>query len=264
MPDFEIVREKLDQAAEVLEEKDIDLWLTFVRETSQVRDPCLDLLLGLGLTWQSALMISRGGERIAIVGRFDAENVERTGGYTTVVGYDQSVREPLLEHLARLDPRQVALNFSENDPAADGLTHGMFHLLVQTLEGTPYADRIISAEGLVGALRGRKSPAEVSRIKSAIHTGKGKMLTLSARGAYIATKMSLLPQAHVHLQLLLPETKETVDLDAVVNWENHGSQRKGGFPPGYGFRFTHVPSDAAETIRDILQSALPPAPNPIP
>jgi len=178
MPDFEIVREKLDQAVGVLAEKDIDLWLTFVRETSQVRDPCLDLLLGLGLTWQSALVISRrtqsvrSGERIAIVGRFDADNVERTGGYTTVVGYDQSIREPLLEHLARLDPRQIALNFSESDPAADGLTHGMFRLLVQTLDGTPYADRIVSAEGLIGALRGRKSPAEVSRIRSAVQAAE--------------------------------------------------------------------------------------------
>jgi Xaa-Pro aminopeptidase len=168
MPNFEIICEKLDQAVEVLEEKDVDLWLTFVRETTQGRDPCLELLLGLDLTWQSALIVSRSGERIAIVGRYDAENVERTGGYTTVVGYDQSIREPLLEHLARLGPRQVALNFSENDPAADGLAHGMFHVLTKILSGTAYASRFISAEEVIGALRGRKSPAEVSRVRAAI------------------------------------------------------------------------------------------------
>jgi Xaa-Pro aminopeptidase len=165
---FEIVREKLDQAVEVLKEKEVDLWLTFVRETSLVSDPCLDLLLGFGLTWQSALMISRSGERIAIVGRFDADNVERMDGYTTVVGYDQSIREPLLDHLTRLDPRQIALNFSESDPAADGLTHGMFRVLERILEGTKYANRLISAEEVIGVVRGRKSPAEVSRIKAAI------------------------------------------------------------------------------------------------
>ena len=168
MAQFEIVREKLDQAVEVLKEKETDLWLTFVRETSQVPDPCLDLLLGFGLTWQSALMISSSGERIAIVGRFDVDNVKRTGGYTTVVGYDQSIREPLLTHLSRLDPRQVALNFSENDPAADGLTHGMFRVLEKIVEGTKYASRFVSAEEVIGALRGRKSPAEISRIKAAI------------------------------------------------------------------------------------------------
>lgn len=168
MSDLDIIHEKLDQAIEVLEEKRIDLWLTFVRETTQVRDPCLDLLLGFDLTWQSALMISRTGERVAIVGRFDVDNIERMGGYTTVVGYDQSIREPLLEHLARLDPRQVALNFSENDPAADGLTHGMFQVLEKIVGGTGYASRFVSAEEVIGALRGRKSPTEVARIRAAI------------------------------------------------------------------------------------------------
>ncbi|MBA7680909.1 Methionine aminopeptidase 1 [subsurface metagenome] len=165
---FEIVREKLDQTVEVLKEKEIDLWLTFVRETSQVPDPCLDFLLGFGLTWQSALMISCSGERIAIVGRFDVDNVKGMGGYTTVVSYDQSIRKPLLDHLARLDPSQVALNFSENDPAADGLTHGMFRVLEKIVEGTKYASRLVSAEEVIGAVRGRKSSTEVSHIKTAV------------------------------------------------------------------------------------------------
>ena len=172
MTQTEIVREKLDQAVEVLEEKGIDLWLTFVRETTQVKDPCLDLLLGFDLTWQSALMISRTGECVAIVGRFDVENVERMGGYTTVVGYDQSIREPLLAHLTRLAPRQVALNFSESDPAADGLTLGMFRVLEKIVGGTEYASRLVSAEEVIGALRGRKSPAEVARIRSAIQAAE--------------------------------------------------------------------------------------------
>ncbi len=168
MLNIEIIHEKLDQAVGVLEEKGIDLWITFVRETTHVSDPCLDLLLGLDLTWQSALMVSRSGERIAIVGNFETDSVERVGGYTTVVGYDRSIREPFLEHLTRLDPRQIALNFSGNDPAADGLTHGMFGVLSKLVAGTVYAGRFISAEEVIGALRGRKTPAEVSRIRSAV------------------------------------------------------------------------------------------------
>ncbi len=109
MSQFEIVREKLDQAVGILEEKEIDLWITFVRETMLASDPCLDILLGFDLTWQLVLMLSRTGERTAIVGRFDAANFERVGGYTTVVGYDQSIREPILEHLTRLDPQKIAL-----------------------------------------------------------------------------------------------------------------------------------------------------------
>ncbi len=180
MDTFAIVREKLDQAVGVLQEKGVDLWITFVRETSQVKDPSLDLILGLDLTWQSALMISRTGERIAIVGRYDADNVRNVGGYTTVVGYDQSIREPLLEHVARLNPRQIALNFSESDPAADGLTHGMFRVIAGILGGTEYSARLISAEDIIAALRGRKTPAEVDYIRAAIGATEGILREVEA------------------------------------------------------------------------------------
>ncbi len=167
---FAIVREKLKQAGEILEEKDLDLWLTFVRETTQVKDPCLDLLLGFDLTWQSALMVTRTGERIAIVGRYDEDNVKNTGAYTRVISYDESIREPLLEQIKRFTPRKIGLNFSQSDPSADGLTHGMFRVLATMLGGTEYATRFTSAEEAIGALRGRKSPAEVDRVRAAIDT----------------------------------------------------------------------------------------------
>ena len=166
--DFELVSEKLKQAAEILNELDIDLWLTFVRETSQVRDPILPVILGFDLTWESMLMISRSGECIAIVGHFDTDNLQRTGAYDTVIGYHQSLREPFLEVLDRIAPRQIAVNYSQNDAAADGLTHGLFGLLSKHLSDTVYATRLISAENVISALRGRKSNGELERIRQAI------------------------------------------------------------------------------------------------
>lgn len=178
---FELVPEKLKQAVQILQEQEIDLWLTFVRETTQVTDPMLDLILGLDLTWQSALMVSRTGERIAIVGHFDVENVKRTGGYTQVIGYHESLRQPLLEVLQRLDPQFIAINYSESDPAADGLTHGMWSLLFRYLADTPYATRLMSAEDIIGVLRGRKSKGELARIRQAIATTEQIFAELGAR-----------------------------------------------------------------------------------
>jgi Xaa-Pro aminopeptidase len=127
-------------------------------------------LLGFDLTWQSALMVTRAGERIAIVGRYDEDNVKNTGGYTRVISYDESIREPLMEEIQRLAPRKIGLNFSQSDPSADGLTHGMFRVLATMLGGTEYTTRFTSAEEAIGALRGRKSPAEVDRVRAAVDT----------------------------------------------------------------------------------------------
>jgi Xaa-Pro aminopeptidase len=163
-----LAKEKLGQAAGILDEQDVDLWLTLVRETSLTRDPCLDLIGGLYCAWQGAFLVSRSGERIAIVGRFDAPAVRALDAYDEVVGYDESIRPELRAAIERLDPRTIALNYSESDPAADGLTHGLWLVLTDTFAGTPYADRLVSSEHVVNALRGRKSLVEVERVRAAV------------------------------------------------------------------------------------------------
>ena len=163
-----LIHEKLDQATEILREQDVDLWLTLVRETLLTKDPCLDLIAGTYCAWQSAFLVSANGERIAVVGRFDAPNLRELGAYGEVVGYDKSIAPPLLEAIERLDPRSIALNYSASDPASDGLTHGLWLTLQETLAGTAYADRLVSSEAIVNALRGRKSPEEVRRIRAAV------------------------------------------------------------------------------------------------
>lgn len=163
-----LVAEKLEQAVAILREQDVDLWLTLVRETSQTNDPSLELIAATYCAWQGAFLVSASGARLAIVGRYDAPPVRELGAYDEVVGYDESIRPALLDALERLDPRSIAINYSENDAAADGLTHGLWLMLQQTLDGTPYAGRLVSSEGIVGALRGRKSAGEVERIRQAI------------------------------------------------------------------------------------------------
>ena len=163
-----IIQEKLLQAVGLLNEHGIDCWLTFVRETSQARDPALDLILGFGLTWDSALIVTRGGRAIALVGRFDADTVRRLEAYDEVAGYDQGIAALLRDHIGRIDPASIALNYSLSDPASDGLTFGMYARLAQMLSGTPYVNRFVSAEDVSRKLRERKTAAELERIRTAI------------------------------------------------------------------------------------------------
>ena len=164
-----IVLEKVDQAVAILQEKKIDLWLTFVRETSVLADPMLPLIYGeTGLTWHSALILTRQGQRIAIVGRLEREAAQSTGAYTQVLTYDQSIQPVLLDTLEHLNPQQIAINTCPDDELADGLTHGMYSLLTHMLANTPYLDRLISSPEVIAALNGRKTAQEVQRIQTAV------------------------------------------------------------------------------------------------
>ena len=164
-----LIQEKVQQAIHILQQQEIDLWLTFVRETSGVRDPALDLLVGpADLTWPSALMLTRQGGRLAIIGNLEKESLERLGVYDPILGYDTAVRDLLRETITRLDPQTIAVNSSRNNVHADGLTHAMYEMLREHLAGTPYADRLVSAEPIINALRGRKTPAELARIREAV------------------------------------------------------------------------------------------------
>ncbi len=163
-----MIKEKMAQAFSILKEENIDCWLTFVRESSTVPDPAMDLIVGTGVTWQSAFILTSSGESIALVGSLDKANQESYGYYETILGYLESIEEELMKILNRLNPKKIAINYSLNTPTADGLTHGMYLQLMQYLKGTPFADRLVSSEAVINKLRGRKSATEIQRVKASI------------------------------------------------------------------------------------------------
>jgi len=163
-----MVNEKIEQAIAIMQEKGVDLWLTFVRETTSAPDPVLDLLAGAHVVWPSAFILTASGKAIAIVGSLDMHGVRDAVSRYEVRGYVDSVAGPLLELIEAEQPKRIAINYSANDVMADGLSYGLYLILTDYLKGTPWVDRLESSEALVAALRGRKSPAELSRIKSAI------------------------------------------------------------------------------------------------
>jgi Xaa-Pro aminopeptidase len=166
-----LIREKTRQAAHLLNEFDLDCWLTFTRESEINGDPVLPFLAPGHLTWHSAFLIARDGRSRAIVGRYDQRSVQDAGAYDDVVAYVTGFKEPLQEYLKTLDPRTIAVNYSQGSEICDGLTHGMYLTLVDVLGEIGMAVRLVSSEKLVSALRERKSAYEIGRIKEAVrHT----------------------------------------------------------------------------------------------
>lgn len=165
-----IVREKLAQAVEILHEENVDLWMLMARESDVMGDPSMPLVVGTSVTWESAFLISRAGEHVAIVGTGDVENIVQTRAWDNVVGYVEGIRGELLAALERLNPNTIALNYSTDNNMADGITHGLYLLLEDMLAGTPYQSRLAPADEIPAKVRARKSATELARIRQAVRT----------------------------------------------------------------------------------------------
>ncbi|MHC4946339.1 MAG: M24 family metallopeptidase [Planctomycetota bacterium] len=163
-----LVQEKVNQAKAILKEFDIDCWITFARESQINGDPSLAFLIFADVTWHSAFIITSKGEAFAIVGQYDRMTVKETGAYDRVEGFVEGIKEPLQKELKRLDPSKIAVNFSEGSEICDGLTHGMYLTLRNLLDEIGLANRLISAERIVSAVRERKSKTEIAHMKEAI------------------------------------------------------------------------------------------------
>jgi len=164
----EMILQKQKQAADILKEKNIDMWMTYVRETGNIKDPMMDMIVGTGATWSSAFIITKDGDTTAIIGSLEEANMKTVGTFKNIVPYLKSIKEDLIATLKKYDPNKIAINFSRNSTLADGLTHGLYLELTDYLKNTPYADRLVSSEEIVAAVRGRKSPAELELMKTAI------------------------------------------------------------------------------------------------
>ena len=166
-----LIREKVNQAVQLLQEFELDCWITFVRESGIMRDPMMDFLCDSDMTWHSAFIIFATGETHAIIGQMEKNTIDEMGVYQNVTGYVEGIKSHLHEVLQDHDPRTIAVNYSENSEVCDGLTHGMFRVLRGHLAEIGFEDRIVSSEKLTSALRARKTATEIDRMRRAVgHT----------------------------------------------------------------------------------------------
>jgi Xaa-Pro aminopeptidase len=141
---------------EVMRENGVEMWITVNREGFD--DPLTeDFGKGYVLSYGYYIFTDRGGDRIerAALG-VGTYLLEENGAYDIVTGdFD------LKEFVTKRDPKTIALNYSENIGAADGLSHTSYRKLVETL-GEKYAQRFVSAEKLASDFRSRRVASEIA------------------------------------------------------------------------------------------------------
>ena len=158
---------KLEQSRSLLAEHRLGAWLTLVRESSDRPDPALRFFLDSDFTWNTFFLVTPA-RTVALVATFDAPDLQASGLFDEVRTYKEGPKAALLEILESLDPKTIGINVSRDDALADGLTAGLRDYLTETLAGTRFADRLISAGKYLGQLRGVKLPEERERVRRAV------------------------------------------------------------------------------------------------
>lgn len=157
-----VVMDKYAQVAQVLREKNIGLWLLMGRETVDICDPGLRLVLPTNIMGVSAFFFTPDGGKKALVRRQDVSGVEENGVFDRVVGYGDDFDDLLRQMITEIDPNVIDINVDLYDAMTDGLTTGLYLRLMQDLKGTPYADRIFYGQA-IRSIRGRKCAGEIEQ-----------------------------------------------------------------------------------------------------
>ena len=155
-----VVMDKYAQVAQVLKEKNIGLWLLMGRETVDICDPGLRLVLPSNIMGVSAFFFTPEGGKKALVRCQDVSGVEANGVFDRVVGYGDDFDDLLQQMIAEIDPNVIDINVDLYDAMTDGLTTGLYLRLMQNLKGTPYAERISYGQA-IRSIRGRKCAGEI-------------------------------------------------------------------------------------------------------
>jgi Xaa-Pro aminopeptidase len=165
-------KEKLEQAGKILKEQNIDIWLTLVRETIMNNDPILPFISKVDFTALSGIMVMKNGKTVVLAGNNDAEGIKQTQLYDDVITYSGNFKEALSEQLDLNKVTSLAVNYSIEDVASDGLSHGLFLLLQDAVNSTNSKPEIVSAAPIISKLRGNKTTAEKQLIIEAINTAE--------------------------------------------------------------------------------------------
>jgi Xaa-Pro aminopeptidase len=178
----ELLKERMGRAHRALIEFDVDAWISVGRETHFTQEPALQFLLPACVLPACALIVTRE-KSVCLVGTLEAEEMEAYGPFTEVIAYRGDAFEPMLtEAIKRLAPlRRVALNFSEVDPSADGLSLTQYRRLMRCLTAAGFVGELVSSCNIMKRVRGQKSQAEVDGIERTVLAAM--KIYDSARGA---------------------------------------------------------------------------------
>lgn len=160
--------QKKKQALKILQKTDIDLWIILVRETTMMRDPVMPLIADMYFSGLGAVIFDRNGTTTSITSFLEIESAKQMGLFDNTMYYDNQFEDSFSEYLGRNCKKKIALNFSKEDPSADGLTYGIYVRFMELLQKLDFEGEIVSSEPILSELKSVKVEEEIECIKKSI------------------------------------------------------------------------------------------------
>ncbi|MBR5501618.1 MAG: aminopeptidase P family protein [Oscillospiraceae bacterium] len=162
---MELNFEKLPIVYQALKDNNIDAWLITGRETIMKREPILHVLGDMDFIIATTLIFTKDEKCIAIVSPLDVECYKLIKGIDEVIEYPTTMEETIGEVLKRLDPKVLALDYSSDDAAGDGLTLGMYMMLQNVFKTIDFKGEVVSSFPVINKVKGIKTPSQIEKIK---------------------------------------------------------------------------------------------------
>lgn len=143
----EITTQRINRALAALKEFDVDLWVSIGRESHFTTEPALLYLLPADVLPICALIFTKEGGNICLAGRLEGEEMQAYSGFSTVDIYSTlaDFEEKLLEKISKCKADgRIALNFSDQDPSADGLSYTQYKRLMALFAKAGFHGEVVS------------------------------------------------------------------------------------------------------------------------
>lgn len=160
-------REKIDIAFKALNEENIDMWIIAGQESATNTEPILAVMSDAEFIGCTALIFCKDGTSVAVCTPIDYNGYVHHGVFDEVVAFPVSFSDTVAEVIKKKNPQTIGLDYSLNNPSADGLSVGMYHLLQDAFKKADYQGEVVSAEKVVVKVRGIKTEEELAKIKVA-------------------------------------------------------------------------------------------------
>lgn len=157
-------KDKLLQVSELVKGSDVDAWMIIGHETATNSEPTLSVISESEMIGMTAIIFNRDNTSTVICTPIDADGYRLGDTFTEVTVFKNSFSETLYEYCKAKKVMTVALNYSEQDPASDGIASGVFDIVAPVFESLGIT--VSSASDMNRKLRGQKTPRELALIKT--------------------------------------------------------------------------------------------------